>query len=70
MDDLENKIIDEQYKLIKEKYGEKAADAANYGWGVDCMRDAISVSTKVYGKGVLMSNGDKSGITHEWRLYT
>lgn len=71
---LQLMVYDEQYRLIKDKYGEKAAEATNYGWGVDVQGDAVSVATKVYPEvvnQVLTSNSALSQpeITHEWRDY-
>ncbi|MCJ7760836.1 hypothetical protein MUP59_06820 [Candidatus Bathyarchaeota archaeon] len=68
MSTLELRIYIEQEKYIKEHFSEHAAEVANYGWGVDEMKDGISVSTKVYGHGILCSVahlGDKE-ITHSF----
>lgn len=37
-----------QYDLILEKYGERAAVTANYGWGVEETEKWIRYSTKIY----------------------
>ncbi len=50
-DELEDKIYDAQEAYILEKFGKQAAVDANYGWGADY----DSISTKVYGHGVLTS---------------
>lgn len=72
---LEWHVYVEQQKYIKDKFGQDAADSANYGWGVDELKDGVQVSTKVYGHGILSSEvhiGD-SEITHsfeKWDDYT
>jgi len=43
------------------EYGKEAADNANYGWGVDSEEESISIRTKVYGKGILTSEGYLTG---------
>lgn len=69
---LELKAYAEQQKLISERFDEKAAEMANYGWGVDCLGSYTSIATKVY-RGdpytVLVSLLDFSDgtIEHEWR---
>jgi len=70
---LEERAYNEQYKEIKKAYGQKAADKANYGWGVD----EGSIATKVYlpdGAQVLVTSFDPSGdinqvMDHEWEDY-
>jgi hypothetical protein len=65
---FEEKVYLEQEKEIKRKYGRKATESVNWGWGVDAGNDYISVSSKVYGYGVLTSLGTLDGnIKHEWR---
>lgn len=54
---LENQIYIEQQAYIKKAFGKKACDHANYGWGVSGDKDYLSVATKVYGHGVLTSEG-------------
>ena len=68
MPNLEDKIYNEQEKYIEEKFGKQEANIANYGWGVDGGETYITVETKVYGHGVLVSQGDlKTGeITHSF----
>jgi hypothetical protein len=61
---IEDKVYDEQYKLIKKKYGKDTADMANYGWGVTGGESWVEVSTKVYGHGVLTSHGNRQRIKH------
>lgn len=40
------KAMDTQHKMITSKYGKKAADEANYGWG----EGQHSITTKIYAK--------------------
>jgi hypothetical protein len=47
----EEAIYDAQHQWIMDHFGREAARTANYGWFVD----DYSVSTKIYGQGVLMS---------------
>ena len=56
--DLESKIYDEQYKLIKDRCGKEVAEKANYGWAVGANEKMIDVCTKVYGFGKLSSLGN------------
>jgi len=66
----EDRIYSEQVDLITKSCGERAADMANYGWGVDVTDNAISVATKVYGHGILVSEytkGQRGGPVHDWR---
>ncbi len=69
MDAIETRIYEQQFDLIYKEHGERAANIANYGWGVGGAEDVLSVSTKVYGHGVLTSTGrrGKEEIEHEWR---
>ena len=53
---LEARVYNEQYDWIRKKFGKRAAEVANYGWGVTGDEDYVSVATKVYGHGVLESN--------------
>jgi len=39
-----NKAMDTQHKMITAKYGKRAADEANYGWG----EGKHSITTKIY----------------------
>jgi hypothetical protein len=48
-DEAEDKIYDHQYEVIKQTYGKREADTANYGWGVTETKDGVLVETKVYG---------------------
>jgi hypothetical protein len=68
LDTLEDTIYDEQADWIRAHFGQKAADNANYGWGVSGGDDYLDVATKVYGHGVLRSFA-KLGepIVHEFR---
>lgn len=65
---LECRVFEEQEKYIREKFGDDAADNANYGWGVDVFDKGVSVSTKIYRHGVLTSKANigDSGIQHEF----
>ena len=64
---LEDKAYKEQFDLIYEQFGESAANMANYGWGVSGDDEHLSIATKVYGHGVLVTTVDlESGeINHE-----
>jgi len=70
---IEDLIYDQQYKMIKKKYGAAVADKANYGWGVSGDEHYVSIATKVYvGTGkVLLSEADYPSLspTHDWRDY-
>ena len=63
----ESRIYDAQEKEIKKKYGKRAMEYANYGWGVD----DHSVSTKVYVKPTMILSSCFEGkkIVHEWSEY-
>lgn len=54
-DRAETRIYNQQYDLIKRRFGKQAAQNANYGWGVDSSDDCVSIATKVYSHGVLTS---------------
>jgi len=65
--DAESRIYGEQYEEVKREYGKRAADRANYGWGVEDGDGYVRVSTKVYGRGVLSSTAIyRRGVEHEW----
>jgi hypothetical protein len=66
---LEERVYNEQEKMIRESYGRRAAKMANYGWGVDGTDEYIYVETKVYGHGVLCSRATFSTglITHNFQ---
>ena len=75
-DMIEDRVHNEQYKIIKTEYGEKAAKSANYGWGTDEISG--SITTKVYetkdGTMVLETTWDPSGpvdqqLDHDWSEY-
>ena len=67
---VEDRICREQYAWIHSECGAEAAEKANYGWGVDAYGPEISVSTKVYGHGVLTSNASPgSNVSHLWRPF-
>jgi hypothetical protein len=46
-------LYDAQEKYIRERFGDEAAEKANYGWGVDETGSDPEVQTKVYRRGVL-----------------
>jgi nicotinamide riboside kinase len=60
-DDVD-KIVASQEKYIKKTFGAKAAQNANYAWSID----GDVVSTKVYGKGVLISQLTNTGVDHDF----
>jgi hypothetical protein len=64
----ELRVIDAQFAWIKKECGAKAADQANYGWGVEISGKNVVVNTKVYGHGVLTSTGTYRvrRIDHSW----
>ena len=65
---FEEMIYNQQFELIKREFGDEASANANYGWGVDETEDTISISTKVYGHGVVTSVGNYNTgeITHDY----
>jgi len=68
----EEKVYEEQHKLISKKYGKKFAREANYGWGVSADSTHLGVATKVYIVGKVLSstaNYPSLEITHAWRDY-
>lgn len=67
--DLETHIYEAQHKIIAEKYGEQAAELANYGWAVEEYDDRVGVCTKVYVEPVMLldTEGTTSGeMVHVW----
>jgi hypothetical protein len=67
-------VVEAQHDEIKEKYGEDAADCANYGWGDASDGGRIDIATKVYldaGHQVLSSTADypSEEIEHNWNEY-
>jgi hypothetical protein len=68
---LLERVLNAQGAMIKEKYGEKAAEVANYGWYSDFGDDdAVVVVTKVYVDPTMALHSQCkrpfSEITHEW----
>lgn len=63
IDLIEQRLLNQQYRLIKERFGQKVAEKANYGWGTTGDEDYVSIATKVYGHGILESYGDVRGKT-------
>jgi hypothetical protein len=57
-DEIRRTVV-RQERWIEERFGEDAADGANYGWG----SDECEVATKVYGHGVLVTKVDGP---HTW----
>lgn len=55
---VEEQIYAEQQAYIEREFGKRAANVANYGWGVTDEDDIVIVSTKVYGHGVLTSQAE------------
>lgn len=45
---IERRIYEHQEAEIRAKYGEDAAQLANYGWAVITEMDHVEVATKVY----------------------
>lgn len=66
----EKRIYQVQETLIRKRFGKKAADKANYGWGVDGTEDSVDVCTKIYGHGTLTSHARRINprIAHHWEL--
>jgi hypothetical protein len=58
----EDAVYASQQAYIRKRFGKKAADHANYGWGVD----EYMVSTKVYGHGVLTSEYRRGKVYHDF----
>lgn len=52
---IEDLVYDQQYEWIRREFGADVAAVANYGWGAEIANDYVNVSTKVYGKGVLVT---------------
>ena len=65
--DHARRIVADQERYIRARFGDEAADVANYGWFGD---DGLGyVETKVYGYGVLSSTVsviDDTTIRHEF----
>ena len=68
-DEPEFKLYDEQAEWIKKNCGKKAANMANYGWGVSGDGYDVSISTKVYGHGILTSQFKKKKPIHEFEPF-
>lgn len=70
----ETKVFKEQAAKIKKECGKKAAEQANYGWGVASDGGVVDVATKVYGKKarILSSRAEYPSleIEHTWSDYT
>jgi hypothetical protein len=51
-------LYESQFKWLAERYGETAANNANYGWVAETNDESpfVGVATKVYGIGILYSD--------------
>lgn len=54
---IEETIYENQSEFIRQRWGQEAADKANYGWSVDEVTG--EVATKVYGHGVVVTSFEK-----------
>ena len=72
---LADRVFDEQFQEIKQRYGAQAAKDANYGWGQTTTR----VETKVYvgldKPNILVTTFDPKGpvtqpLKHRWSRHT
>lgn len=62
---VEDMVYDAQIKWINERFGPGVA--TNLGWGVGGGDDYVSVASKVYGHGILVTEGNTRGeIKHEF----
>lgn len=68
--EAQTRIYRDQQRLIEAKFGKSAAEDANYGWGVSGSDGFVSVATKVYGRGVLVSEATRGVrvVEHAWRM--
>ena len=70
LEQVEDRIYISQARWILKRFGAKAADSANYGWGVDETDNWVNVQTKVYGHGVLRSEATiGSKVEHMWEEF-
>jgi hypothetical protein len=75
LDGLSLAITEEQHKLITAKFGERAANIANFGWVGDSTGDPVSYLTKVYGDPVHLVlteapvGGSRASFKHTISLY-
>ena len=68
MEGLQRAVYVEQLALIREMFGQKAADELNLGWGVAADKGELSVASKVYlpkGSQVITTN-TRIGACREW----
>lgn len=68
---IENAVYGEQYRIIKEKYGEDAAKNSNYGWKVNVDGNQVSITTTLHNKSGAITTYATSGMSkndfsHEW----
>jgi hypothetical protein len=61
-DRLEGQIYVNQERFIRETFGDRAANTANYGWGVDEVERVVM--TKVYQHGVVTTSMDDPASHH------
>ena len=73
MNAIEDKIYAAQERWIRKRFGDDAADNANYGWGVDVVDEHhyVLVATKIYGHGVLHSEaaGLSDRVSHDFYVW-
>lgn len=70
--DRESQAYDAQHSLIAHHHGKEVADKANYGWAVTEDDHRLSIATKVYGPGVVLTtnvNLDTGNMVHSWEDY-
>lgn len=64
-EELLDKVVDEQQSIIREKFGEAAAQTANYGWSVYEADWGVEVATKIYKANSILTSTVRQGkITH------
>jgi len=52
---LEVKVYNNQYEYIKERFGMRSADHADYGNHIEELNGVFRISTTVHGQGILTS---------------
>ena len=63
-DDLDV-IFEAQQDFITKRFGDEAFRDANYGWAID----GNTVTTKVYGHGILTSWMEPFGVVHQFEPF-
>jgi len=53
--EIEDHIIAHQAGVIRKRWGEEQASNVNYGWGVDEGGGKPIVSSKIYGRGLILT---------------